>query len=147
MGTQSLDDILTPRENNQGGRHISPSSSSSSSSSFSSVTIMDSNGVSRILIVSCVFFSDLFMTLFTFIIFSSVCQHPMLFLYYKLFRLMCLTVQRGCDTLLGYTTVQWNFWSNFYAVNSWAASMLFLGIQLYPTLWQVIKRRLIKWQL
>ena len=146
MGTQSLDDILAPRENNQGGRHISPSSSSSSSSSFSSVTIMDSNGVSRILIVSCVFFSDFFMT-FTFIIFSSVGQHPMLFLYYKLLRLMCLTVQRGCDTLLGYTTVQWNFWSNFYTVNSWAAPMLFLGIQLYPTLWQVIKRRLIKWQL
>ena len=66
---------------------------------------MDSNGVSRILIVSCVFFSDLFMT-FTFIIFFSVGQHPMLFLYYKLLRLMCLTVQRGCDTLLGYTTVQ-----------------------------------------
>ena len=66
---------------------------------------MDSNGVSRILIVSCVFFSDLFMT-FTFITFSSVGQHPMLFLYYKLLRLMCLTVQRGCDTLLGYTTVQ-----------------------------------------
>lgn len=47
MGTQSLDDILAPRENNQGGRHISPSSSSSSSSSFSSVTIMDSNGISE----------------------------------------------------------------------------------------------------
>lgn len=148
MGTQSLDDILAPRENNQGGRHISPSSSSSSSSSFSSVTIMDSNGVSRILIVSCVFLTFQiclwhYLLSSYFLLFVNI----LLFLYYKLLRLMCLTVQRGCDTLLGYTTVQWNFWSNFYTVNSWAAPMLFLGIQLYPTLWQVIKRRLIKWQL
>lgn len=44
MGTHSLDDILAQKENDQGGWHISPSSSSSS---FSSVTIVDSDGISE----------------------------------------------------------------------------------------------------
>lgn len=47
MGTHSLDEILAPKDKGQMSQHVPHFSSSSS---FSSVTIVDSNGVSIITI-------------------------------------------------------------------------------------------------